>query len=152
MKLKKMHYQIVAIILTLAAGYLWASRLAADATRQELTKIDRSLTEQTAILEKRVGQKNNPFELVNMGRKLLKAGSPQFAIVPLLRATKLKSGYRDAWYLLGYSYLKLANQTTDPLRVKEKQEHLGKAEASLRRAFLIDPNHEPTKALLEQLD
>lgn len=145
------YIQIAAIILALAAGFLWSRRLYADTYNQSISAIETSNTEQIEILKEKVAEKTDPFELVNFGRKLLDAGSPHSAVVALLKATELQPNFPDGWYLLGYSYVQIANTITDARRANEKQEYLNKATDALTEARRLNPTHQPTNDLLKQL-
>lgn len=142
------HLQLTAIFLILLAGFLWSQRLGQQAYESSQHQRDNFLAEQLAVVEKKVSAYEDPIQLVTFGRKFLSAGNPHFAIVPLERATALQSDYRDAWYLLGYSYSQAANDTTDPIA---KQQALEKAAEALQAAKAIDPEHQLTNDLLRQL-
>lgn len=153
MKLSQLRItRIIAIILILLAGFLWARRLSADTLERSISAINDSLAEQTAILETKVALKSDSVELIGLGRKLLESGSPAFAIIPLEKAVSLDPGVRDGWYLLGYAYIERANQLTAIDRGKERSELLAKARNTLKRAHTLDPNHGPTNELLGQLE
>lgn len=131
------HLQIIAILLIVAAGFLWTQRWQQQIVRQAKLEIHDNSADQLAIVKEKVDEKTNVFELVDFGRSLLAAGNADFAVVALEKATTLKPGYRDAWYLLGVAYA--------------KQGHLPEAIDALNKAHQIDANHAPTNELLRQL-
>ncbi len=139
--------QLISIVLILIAGYLWSHRLANEKFVEYRNNIRDGSSEQIQTLRQRVLAKNDPYELVNFGKNFLAAGNPEFAITALERATELAPKFRDGWYLLGYAELQMANETSG----KDHTEHLASAKAALRKAFAIDPRHEPTNDLLNQL-
>lgn len=143
--------QITALVLFLIAGVLWSQRLADQQFQASQAKIDQSVTDQIGLVQKKVNEKDDPVELFEFGRKFLETGNARYAIVALERAVKLKSDFRDAWYLLGYSYTKLATDLNRPTDATERQINLDKALAALNQAHAIDPNHHPTNDLIQQL-
>lgn len=140
--------QLVAIVLVLAAGFLWSQRLAGHELEASKLQITDSSAEQLLIVEQKVAEKDNPFELLDFGRKFLSAGNPRFALVPLRRATKLQPKLRDGWYLLGYSYAQLAKESDDE---SEAAKAVADAVEALETARALDPSHKLTNELLEQL-
>lgn len=143
--------QFAAVILLLLAGYLWSHKLSDQYLQRSIAEINQSLTDQRPKVVARIEEKNDPLELINIGRKFLSAGNPTFAIIPLEKATELSPDFRDGWYLLGYSYLQAANEIIEPKKVSDKEELKEKAVAALKAAQKIDPAHEPTEILLRQL-
>lgn len=142
--------QLTAIVLTLTAGFLWSQRLGEQAFQASRAALDDStaIREQLEIIEQKTDTNANTLELVEFGRKFLAAGNPRFAIIPLERATQLKDNFRDAWYLLGYSYAQLSQETSG---TTEKRTVIMKALAALEQARQLDPLHQPTNDLISQL-
>lgn len=144
--------QFVTLLLILAAGYLWTQKLGREHLNQQITQLQAAEVDHIDKIEERIALIDDPITLVDMGRKFLSAGNPRFAIVPLEKATQQKPGYRDSWYLLGYSYLEIANAYgNDSRKLADKQTATSKAIDALLQARKIDPIHAPTTELLAQL-
>ncbi len=143
---------IVAALIILIAGWLWSQRLAEQALLKTERQLAANRIDFAPLIETKVASQNDPLPLVKLGRTLLSTNSPQLAIIPLQKATELSPRYRDAWYLLGYSYVQLANQAAHLKKKNEQQEALIKAKAALTEAQEIDASHQPTFDLLQELD
>jgi hypothetical protein len=144
--------QYIALFLILTAGLLWSQKLSREHLNQNVAALQAAEIDQIDKVEQRIADINDPIALVDMGRKFLAAGNPRFAVVPLLKATELKPGYRDGWYLLGYSYLEISNMYgSDTRKSADKQVALNQAADALLQARKIDPAHQPTADLLAQL-
>lgn len=143
--------QILAIILLLVAGYLWSNRWSDQIVANNIAALHSPSTEQENQVKDRTEAQDDPYELVNFGRKLLTAGNPAFAIIPLEKAVKLDEKYRDGWYLLGYSYIQIANELPANRPAGQRQDYHEKAINALQKAKGLDPTHEPTLQLLKQL-
>ena len=137
--------QITAACLLILAGWLWSGRLAQAAYEEQLSAINDSTTEQVELLKRRISEQTDPLTLVATGQSFLESKSPRFAAVVLEQAVKLQPEYRDAWYLLGYSYLELSNSNIEPIHYRTK------ARNALETALAIDANYQPAKDLLAQL-
>lgn len=146
---KTRHLHIIAIILILVAGFLWSRKLATQTLEASRNRLLNSNAEQIAIIRQKIEQKTDPIELADFGRKFLLAGNAEAAILPLERATKLKPNYRDAWYLLGYAYAKLAGTTGD---LAKRTEALDRARAAVDEALVIDPVHRLSQELRAELE
>lgn len=144
--------QYIALFLILVAGFLWSQNLSREHLNREVAALQSAETDHLDKIEERVAEMDDPIALVDMGRKFLSAGNPRFAVVPLQKATELKPGYRDGWYLLGYSYAEIANSYgTDARKLNDKQTAMNKAADALLQARKIDPGHKATNDLLAQL-
>lgn len=142
--------QILALILTLVAGYLWTKRLGNLVFARETVQIADRVNEQVEIIEERLEGEQRPTELLSFGKNLLESNNPRIALIPLKKVTRIAPDLRDGWYLLGYCYLQLA-QSDDIASDQDRQVLLNNGAAALQRAKKIDPAHQPTLDLLNQL-
>lgn len=140
--------QFTAIVLILAAGFLWSQRLATQTLEASHLKINLETTDQLQLVQEKVATKNEPLQLLEFGRKLLASGNPRFAVVAFERATALQPKMRDAWYLLGYSYAQVAKKSENTTLAVEA---VRKAVKALETAQKLDPGHKLTNDLLKQL-
>jgi len=148
------HYrylQVIGLVLILIAGHLWTQRLGDQSWRNHAALLKEAENDQLDILEANIENKNDPLALVGLGQKLLDNGDAESAIIPLERATQIKSNYRDAWYLLGYSYIKADLDTQSEVAVTHPIAYRQQAKKALEKAHTIDPGHEPTNHLLKEL-
>lgn len=139
--------RLLAVLLLLVAGYLWSGKLGRQVLASSIAENANADPERITLLKERIAEKKDPIELVAMGRSFLSSGGANYAIVVLEQATVLSPNYRDAWYLLGYSYAQLMTQPGS-----DSSDLARKAKEALEKSRLIDPNHQPTSDLLKQLN
>jgi tetratricopeptide (TPR) repeat protein len=91
--------------------------------------------------------------LMQAGRQFLEQGKYELALATFKRTVELRPDYRDAHYLLGYTYLKLYEQTGDYIQDNPDPytdlTNLELARLSLLRAQRLDPLSEKIPLLLE---
>lgn len=143
--------QLIAIVLLLVAGWLWSQRLAEDSYRRALIDIQNAESDQISTVQMLVDKRDDPFDLIDMGRQFLESGNGRYAVLPLEKAVELKPEFRDAWYWLGYAYLQAAQEIANPEAGALRTEYSDKGVAALKEAYRIDPGYEPTLELLRQL-
>jgi Flp pilus assembly protein TadD len=135
-----------AVLLLLLAGYLWSARLSQEIFASGLEMRAQADSKSLTHFREQIEQKDDAITLVVMGKNFLSSDSTPYAIIALERATEVNPNYRDAWYLLGYAYVQsLALPEVD------RMSHAEKAKIALETARTIDPTHQPTIDLLEQL-
>jgi predicted Zn-dependent protease len=88
----------------------------------------------TNFAENLKNSKKSAFELTNLGKKMLEANSPDYAVIILEVAMEKDLNYRDSAVLAGYAYLKTNDNK--------------KAVDALVKASAIDPLYPRTFELL----
>lgn len=148
------HYrylQIIGLVLVLVAGQLWSQRLAEQNWRDHSYLLEEALNDQLDVVEAKIQTQDDPVALVRLGQKFLNGGDARSAVIPLERAARLKPNYRDAWYLLGYSYIKADLDAAANPAPAGRPAYRQQAKKALEKARSLDPTHAPTNQLLKEL-
>lgn len=142
-KTRKIIGYLLLVSLVIVGIVIWQNQLA-KIKKESNQQITQAQEEFYANFKKSLENSGkNSFELVSLGRKMLEKNLIDAALVCFERATEIDQNYRDAYFYLGYSYLKIyENEQSD--RTTGTVERLERARDALIKARDLDPLYGPT--------
>lgn len=112
--------------------------------------INKNATAELNLLNEASAVPKTESDAVKESKKLIEQKEYQLAIIPAKTAIEMDRNYRDSWLYLGIANLKCAEYLE--LRSEVKSQYLSSAKDALDTALRLDPEYQPTKDYLKELD
>lgn len=127
-----------------------ARESSADVLKLEKFYEERKLDSQIKVIRKIKADPEDEVSAIKFSKELIEKNEFQYAVIAAKNATEIDTNYRDAWLYLGIANLKTIKmlELTETARKKYKEA----AEKALSKAKKLDPEYQPTKDYLKELE
>ena len=112
--------------------------------------IEQNAESQIELLEGANIIPKNESDAAKESKKLVEEKEYQLAIIPAKTAVEMDKEYRDGWLYLGIANLKCAEYLE--LKPEIKRTYLDTAKTALDKASSLDPDYQPTKDFLKEME